>query len=175
MRIVWNLTENRFEAQFDQGSNWLACKDAVSAAGFKTAGPPTWTWFSIRSLALTKLRENRPVSGLTITPEALEKYNSLKVQDEANLAVKAEYQKVRKALKKEQQLNERCATGPQLQADPELGECFKVEPGESRIWNKPVVPPPPTILCHICRTPVYAYELQDPPTCLDCEFPEKST
>jgi len=35
---------------------------------------------------------------------------------------------------------------------------------------KPFVPPaPPSILCVVCKSPVYFYEKQDPPTCLWCE------
>jgi hypothetical protein len=172
LRIVWNSAENRFEAQFDTQS-WQACKDAVQTAGFHTTGPPAWVWFSIRSIALTRLRENKPPSGLTITPEALEKYKTLKAQDDANLAVKVAYKKVRKELKKEQQLN----TLPKLKLyfEPSVGfECVQVEPRKST-FVLPYVPPPPTLLCHLCQTPVYEYECQEPvPLCLDCEFSENN-
>jgi hypothetical protein len=174
MRITWNSQESRFEAELTSGPMWASDKDCLSAAKFSCSGPPIWTWFCTRSTALVALRENRPQSGLTITPEALERYTALKALEAANTEVKAQLDLAKKALRKEQKYQEQIA--PPAEHEMEHGQDFdynKVSDNKPVWFVPPVIPPPPTILCHVCRTPVYFYERQEPsPVCLDCEFPE---
>jgi hypothetical protein len=173
MRIIWNSTEQRFEAELTLGPEWASDKESVSQNGFRCAGPPLWIWSCTKPGVLTLLRENRPKSGLTITPEALQQYDRLKAQDDTNAAVKASLDVARKAQKKEQKYQQRCEQP--TEDETVHGSDFdyiRVEPGESRIWSMPIIFAPPTTLCHVCRTPVYFHECQDPPTCLECEFSE---
>jgi hypothetical protein len=172
MRIVWNQIEKRFEAELTPGAQWSSDKEAAQKAGMRCVGPPLWTWYCTKPSILSFLREHRPDSGLTITPEALEHYNTLKAVEDANLAVRAALKEARKAQKKEQKAESRAEQPSESEVEHGEFVYLKVDRGESSIWQKPVVSPPPTTLCHACLTPVYHYELQDPPTCLDCEFPE---
>ncbi len=175
MRIIWNQIENRFEAELTPGPLWVQDKDTVSAAKFSCLGPPTWVWYTTKPSVLTFLREHRPEFGIVITPEALENYNRLKAQDDANAAVKAQLATARKALKKEQKYQAKIAVPGETEVEHAAFTYLKIEPGESRIWaDKYVRPTPPSLLCHVCQTPVYWHECQNPPTCLDCEFPENS-
>lgn len=103
MRIIWNPNEERFEAQFVTGEQWEADKTAAMDAGFKTTGPPAWTWFVLKSAALAKLREHRPGSGLTITKEALERFNYLQGVEKKNAELKAYAKAEEKRIKKERE------------------------------------------------------------------------
>lgn len=173
MRITWNSTEQRFEAELTPGPTWTQDKESLTSNGFKCIGPPLWIWFCLKPAILSKLRENRPISGLSITPEALQQYNRLKAQEDANATVKASLDAARKAQKKERKYQQRCEqlTEDETVHGPDF-DYIRVEPGESRIWSMPVISAPPTTLCHVCQTSVYFHECQDPPICLECEFPE---
>ena len=162
MRITWNPLESRFE-----GEEICVPSDIpfVRSAKWRTDGPPKWIWWCLKAGQLEALRKAKPPSGLRITPAALEKFKELKEIEDKNAAVMAELKAARKAQKKEVRLEE---------VDSDF-VTYGGQDGESRIWSKPVVPPPPDLLCHVCRSPVYFYEMQEPPTCLDCEiFPEKA-
>ena len=172
MRITWNSQFKQFEAQLTPGEHWAADQQAVKAAGFKTEGPPSWVWLTQRAGPLTKLRTNRPNSGLSITTEALENYNRLEAQETANAAVKKALKDAKKAQKKEKaDTDEKHGTGTSFRYDAD-GWAI-IELGESKIWNKFIPPVPPSTLCSVCRTPVYWYESQEPLLCLDCEFLEE--
>lgn len=106
MRIVWNQNEERFEAQFSGekfSEQWNADKTAAMDAGFKTTGAPAWLWCVSKPAALAKLREHRPGSGLTITKEALDRFNHLQGVEQKNAELKAWAKAEEKKLKKERE------------------------------------------------------------------------
>ena len=160
MRIIWDSEFKQFEAQLSAGESWTQDQQAVKAAGFRTEGPPRWHWIAFRAAVLTKLKESKPASGLGITPEALGHYKRLLAQEEKNAEVRKALKEARKAAEKD-----KLESGPEIDWD-------NIEPGESKIRIQYVPPPAPSLLCSVCRTPVYYYESQDPPICLDCEFEE---
>ena len=163
MKITWNQEFRQFEALLSAGEYWTSDQQAVKEAGFKTEGPPEWKWLTFRAAVLTKLKSAKPVSGITITPDALTNYQRLKTLEDANAAVKSAFKAARKDMKKD----ETSLKG--FEMSPEGFLSLIVEPAEFKIW-KFVPPPSPPLLCCVCQSPVYFYELQDPPTCLDCEF-----
>lgn len=172
MRITWNNQDNRFEAELTAGVLWTSDKDALMSAGFKCIGPPLWIWWTTLSSTLTKLKTNRPQSGLTITKQALERFTAISALEAANTAVKAQLASAKKALRKDQKYQAEIAV-PQ-EHEIEHGRDFdynKVPPRTAESYTPPVIPPPPTTVCYICQTPVYWNECQEPPTCLWCEFP----
>lgn len=164
MNLRWSGTFRRFEAEFSDFQGDLA---AVKAAGFKPdTSSGAWVWWTAKSAVLTKLRNNKPASGLTITPEAREQYTALAALDAKNAEVKAALQKHQKEQKK---------TPPKDSMKMcDLGfACISKE-------DLPPMPPfaqprpqanldPNAMKCIICETPTYFYEKQDPPTCLWCE------
>jgi hypothetical protein len=122
---------------------------------------------------LSALRENRPLSGLTITPEALERYTVIKASETANIAVKAQLETAKKALRKERKYQ--AETAAPAEHEMEHGRDFdynKVSSSKPVWFVPPVIPSPPLTLCQVCHAPVYFYESQEPPTCLWCEFPQ---
>jgi hypothetical protein len=169
MKIIWNSIEKRFEAEFAQGIFWASDKDSAQSAGLKCIGPPAWVWWCAKTTPLTELKENRPSSGLTITKQALEMYLSIKAVEDKNAEVKAQLLSAKKALKKQKTIE----TASESEIYDESFSYGRVKPEDRDIWINPYIPPAtPTTLCSVCSTPVYFYELQDPPTCLDCEFPQ---
>jgi hypothetical protein len=103
LRITWNQNEERFEAQFTPGEHWQADKTAAMDAGFKTTGEPTWIWFVHKSAALAKLREHRPGSGLTISKEALDRFDYLQRVEQKNAELKAYAKEQEKRVKRERE------------------------------------------------------------------------
>lgn len=77
MRIIWSFSDNCFELEFATGDSWQGDLDSAKAAGFKTTGPPGWRWQTSKIEPLLKLRENKPLSGLTISDEALVRFKLL--------------------------------------------------------------------------------------------------
>ena len=171
MKIIWSREFKQFEAQLTAGENRVDDQQAVKTAGFITDGPPNWVWLTHRVKPLIALRKLKPLSGLTITQEALTNYNRLLAQEEANEAVKKQLKEAKK-VQKEKQNEESDSTSFQYDKD---GWAI-IDPGESTIWSektKFIPPAPPTELCSVCRTPVYFYEQHEPILlCLDCEFPD---
>jgi hypothetical protein len=168
VRIVWNSQFKQFEAQIN--GDFKTEQEAIKEAGFRGEGPPEWKWVAFRAAVLTKLKESK--LNLTITTEALEHYNRLKAQDDANKAVLDQLKEAKKKLKKEEK---QTASLEEYRPDElEHGEFsyVKIAPGEP-ILNKYIRPKPPLTLCSICQTPVYYYECQEPLLCLDCEFAEE--
>jgi len=166
MNLRWNETFRRFEAEFSTDFNEDLA--AVKTAGFKTDGAPGWVWYSYKAAPLQNLRENRPASGLTITPEAREQFAPLAQMEANNAKLKADLAAHNKTLKKKLKIEEQEGKATPIPAKgyidasdlpPLTAACVKYTP-----------PPPPTALCIICKTPVYFYEKQDPPTCLWCEL-----
>ena len=89
MRITWSDTDKCFEAEFVQGGGWQRDLDSAKEAGFKTVGAPSWRWQAFTIKPLDVLRQYRPESGLMISPEALQHYQQMRAQQEANEAVLA--------------------------------------------------------------------------------------
>lgn len=99
MNLRWDATFRRFVAEFS--SDFAGDLAAVKAAGFKPdTSSGSWVWWTGKAAPLTKLRENRPASGLTITPEAREQYTPLAAMEAKNAEIKAEAAKANKELKK---------------------------------------------------------------------------
>ena len=180
MNIAWLQPERVFVVEFSTDFN--GDLDAVKMAGFKTFGPPQWVWYapSPGIKALNKLRENKPASGLTITPEALEIYKPLAERWAKNEEIKNQLLQVKKAAKKEAKKQEQIENTPQ--ADPSyipdgnLPPCLfaGVEKVQVQHGQVSVFTPAPHLgpWCTFCRQPVHFYELQEPPTCLWCEVHE---
>ena len=90
MRIVWNTDTVCFELEFDRG-NFQGDLDTAKAAGFRTSGPPAWTWFSPSTKALKALQANRPSEGLTISDEALKIFKSKCASEDEAARIKKMY------------------------------------------------------------------------------------
>jgi hypothetical protein len=97
VRILWNDTEKYFQAEFAQAS-WAGDKDAAQAAGFRTSGPPAWTWFTTKPSVLTALRDKHRPAELTLTERALAEYKKRNEEDVKKTALRKEFTKARKAL-----------------------------------------------------------------------------
>jgi hypothetical protein len=110
MNISWHPVERVFIAEFDEFQGDL---EAAKAAGFKPLGvPPPWIWHapSPGVKALNRLREKRPASGLTISPEALEIYKPLAELEAKNLEVRKQLTEAKKKNKKAQKEKQQKAT-----------------------------------------------------------------
>jgi len=160
VNLRWN---GRFEAEFS--SDFQGDLAAVKAAGFKSdTSSGVWIWHTSKAGPLTKLRETRPPSGLTITPEAKSQYIPLAEMEEKNSKIKTEAKEYSKSIKKKRDVVEQIKRALVI---PEKGyiEASDLPPMPPNP-KKYVPPPPPDTLCIICGAPVYFYELQSPPTCL---------
>ena len=160
MRISWNAG---FQVEFSQ-AHWQEDLDTAKAAGFRTEGPPAWIWKTQKASVLNALKELKPKSGLTITPEALEKYKSLNERETKNAELKKNLKKALKDLKKEADKNDPTtlydytAKGYIVASDlPPLPPFVSTHPQ----------PIPPKEKCMICDDPLYFYERED--ICLHCE------
>lgn len=165
MNLRWNGTHRRWEVEFS--TDFQGDLVAVKAAGFKTEGPPEWVWYSYKAEPLQKLRENRPASGLTITPEAREQFTALVTVEAKNAETKAQLAEHNKVLKKNLKTQKLDATALVI---PEKGYIDATDlPLHETEYVSYVPPSPPDTLCIVCKTPIYFYELQDPSICLFCE------
>lgn len=164
VRIIWDPNFKQFEAQLSSGESWASDQQAVKAAGFKTEGPPEWRWVAFRAAVLIKLKKANPSSGLTITPEALEHFKTLKTAEDTNATVRAALKAHRKEIGK----IEDSGKGFKMIMGPEGFLIAEIEAGDPSSWKLPPMTPPN--YCSVCQTAVYSFEKQDPPTCLDCEF-----
>jgi hypothetical protein len=164
MNIVWDSSAREFVAEFDDFHGDL---EAVKAAGFRTTGPPEWRWHapSPGIKALNRLRQNRPASGLTISPEALEVYKPLAEIEAKNDAVRKQLAEQKKKVKKEQRESAKCDWLPVGKEYLEASDLPPMPPMERTY----VPPPPPDLKCRECNQPIYMYEQQNPPLCLWCE------
>jgi hypothetical protein len=164
MNLRWSGTFRRFEAEFS--TDFHGDLAAVKAAGFKTDGAPEWIWYSYKAAPLVKLRESRPASGLTITPEAREQFTALAAVEAKNAEMKAQLAAHNKTLKKK------------LKLEKEEGNAIKIpEKGYIDASDLPPMPPRENVkvapwtgpTCVICKAPLLPFELQDPKVCLWCE------
>lgn len=176
MNIIYNAAYGRFEAQFSTDFNGDLA--AVKGAGFKCDGPPSWIWWTVKLAALNKLRENKPISGLTINESAFQQYTHLSAMEAKNeearakfAPIKEEQKKAKKQRKREEQVER---VYHKVVIPPKPGELYDFIGAE----DLPPMPPrktperPPWTgpRCAYCRQPVYVYEKQEPiPTCLFCE------
>jgi predicted type IV restriction endonuclease len=161
MRIIWN--NDRFEAEFSEFKTDL---ESVKSAGFRTDGPPQWTWHTTRVQCLNYLRKNRPQSGLIITEVALQKFNKLNEAAEQKAALKKQFKDANKKAKKESK--DPTVSGLTELVIPEGKIWISVEdlpPGKPFEWGF-VRPNPPEDRCMICEEPIYMYEHL---VCLWCE------
>ena len=166
MNLKWNASLSRFEAEFSDFHGDLA---AVKAAGFKTDGRPDWIWYTYKAEPLNKLRETRPVSGLTITPDAKQQFAVLYAVEERNAKTKAELAEHTKALKKK--IKEETHEGTTLVIVPAKGYIEASDlPPFTPICTQFNPPNKPSTVCIICGDPVWFYERQNPPVCLWCEI-----
>jgi hypothetical protein len=167
MNIRYNVVLQRFEAEFSTDFN--GDLSAVKTAGFKTDGPPGWCWWTQKIAVLNKLRANKPISGLTITPEALATYGPLAEAEAKNDAIRKQAADAKKALKKKlDKERKESETAPFVPEGKEWVEAADLPPLPPYVSSY-VLPSPPDLLCSVCAQPVYFYEKQDPPTCLWCE------
>lgn len=170
MHLKWNQFERRFEAELGSGG-FKADLEAVKEAGFKTSGAPDWVWFSLKAMPLKWLRENRPPV-LTIDASARAEYERLLPVEENNAKLKAELQVHKKALKKTLDREKRQSDLVTL-VIPEKGyigpEDLPPIPPSEKVY---IPPPPPSVLCFVCKSPVYPYEYAEGtmnPACLWCQ------
>lgn len=161
MNIRWNSEQGRFEAEFSKDFN--NDLDRVKTAKFKTDGQPNWVWWTKSVQNLNKLRQNKPPSGLTITPEAFEVYKTLQAQYETNQQVKKEFK----------QANKKAIQARQPSWLP-AGKEYLTK--EDLPPMPPFVPPVgttpmavPDLKCIECGSPVYFYEFPEIPMCLWCD------
>jgi hypothetical protein len=166
VNLRWNTDLRRFEAEFSQDFNGDLA--AVKATGFKTDGAPAWVWYSYKAEPLLKLQQNRPASGLTITPEARVQYSSLQEVEQRNEVTKAKLAEHKKALKKTLKIAEQEGNAIKV---PEKGYIDASDlPPTPLLAHKFAPPSPPKKTCLNCGDPVYFYEMQEPyPLCLWCE------
>lgn len=167
MNVRYNSIEGRFEAEFSQ--DFQGDLQAVKEAKFHTDGPPAWIWYapSPGIKALNRLREKKPASGLTITPEALEIYRPLAEAEAKNDAVRKQLADFKKKQKKEQKKSEN--TIPQISGGKGWIGPEDLPPAPAYVSSF-VRPPDPDLKCVICTQPVYFYERQEPtPMCIWCE------
>jgi hypothetical protein len=169
VNIRYNLVERRFEVDFS--TDFAGDLGAVKNAKWHTTGPPDWVWYAPGIKALNRLREKRPASGLTITPEALAIYTPLAAQEAKNDAIRKQLAEARKKAKKEQKqddANESKCLGDDFPLD---GNWEKSDPPPQQYVcsYKGVISSPPDLKCIYCKQPVYWYEQESPPVCFWCE------
>lgn len=165
MRVVWNEPERCFEAVFTQGEFWRDDLEAAKAAGFKTNGPPAWTWHTRKAEVLNKLRKNRPKSGVTLTEVALKAYGVLDQQAKTKAEIKKAFGAARKIDKKTS--FDPKTSGLTPMKVPSRGYIIASDlPPYIPTYEKFILPPPPKELCLICDEPIYFYEYL---ICLWCE------
>jgi hypothetical protein len=180
MNLRYNTIAGRFEAEFS--TDFAGDLAAVKASGFRCEGPPSWVWHTSKIPSLDKLRANRPVSGLTITNEALVVYQRLSEIERKNAEARAQFAPLAEKQKEEKEKAKKERRKQKHEEQTYVDVIIPDKPGELYGYigkdDLSVVPPhelknPPLPhtgpWCFLCKAPVYFYELQDPPTCLFCE------
>lgn len=169
MNLRWSPSCQRFEAEFADFSGDLS---AVKAAGFKTDGPDTgWIWHSHKIAVVNKLRENKPASGLTITPEALAVYQPMAALEEQNNDVRKKLADFKKSQKKKIVKQERETVTINVFRELTVEKWWLgAEDFPPYICTEKVFIPaaPPELRCSACSDPVYWYEYPEIPLCLWC-------
>jgi hypothetical protein len=160
MNLMYNTQAFRFEAEFHEFQGDLgACK----SAGFRYDGGPR-VWHTSALKVLNKLRQHKPQSGLTITPEAFAVYQRMTETEEKNKAIKKQF----KAAVKESKKNiSNWLPSDKMYLTAEDVKC----PAEAfhRPESKTVSTPHGE--CIYCGQPTYIYESVD--ACLWCERDEQ--
>lgn len=172
MNLRWNGTFNRFEAEFS--TDFQGDLAAVKSTGFKTDGAPQWIWYTYKAGPLTKLRENRPASGLTISPEARAQYTSLWATEQQNEAIKKQSLALQKELKKKVKIADqdaKAASGPQMKMCPEGYMCLSKEDFPLVVTTCPTYTAPvwDGPRCSICDSQLLPFEMHNPNICTWCE------
>jgi len=156
---------SRFEAEFSP--DFQGDLAAVKGAGFKydsSSGYPVW--HTIKVPVLLKLRANRPASGITINPDALEIFKLWLEAHEKNAEIKKAALELKKKQKKEKMERAKEDTATEVFGDKEFITREDLAPQPP--LTKPYIPhPPPPERCIICEEPLYFYELPD--ICIWCE------
>jgi hypothetical protein len=169
MNLRWNPDLRRFEAEF--GTDFRIEQPLTKAAGFKTTGPPSWVWYSIKAAPLTKLREDKPPV-LTISPEARAEYTRLKEVEDRNVATKAQLAAHTKELKKKLKLDKQDTMKPDEYMDEVLGfVCCRVLPKPAPpVSSYDKVKIIPTERCVVCKEYLFEYEYSPtgPKVCMWC-------
>jgi hypothetical protein len=168
MRILWN--NDRFEAELTPGDLWRNDKDSIQAVGFRTEGPPSWTWFTNKAANLNKLRENKPQSGLVLTQLALQKYQEINKQEEEKAALKKQFDLCKKEAGKVAKKELAKKDDYEYYADDTGITCIVVKAAEPiQMMHKFVRPSDlANARCLICDDPLYFYEAKN--ICLFCEI-----
>lgn len=165
MNLRWSGTFRRFEAEFS--TDFHGDLAAVKAAGFKTDGAPEWIWYSYKAAPLVKLRENRPASGLTITPEAKEQFTPMAQMEEKNAEVKKQLAEHNKALKKKLKIEEQECNATVIPAKGYIDASdLPPMPPRTEAFIPPVWDGP---RCAICKSQLLPFELHNPNICMWCE------
>jgi hypothetical protein len=169
VNLRWSHASQRFEAEFADFNGDLS---AVKAAGFKTDGPETgWIWHSHKIAVINKLRENKPPSGLTITPEAFLIYEPMAALEEQNQIVRKKLADFKKSQKKKVVQLERETVGVDIFRGL-TEEHWWIGAEDLPVYinrEKPFIPPAaPELRCSVCSDPVYWYEYPEIPMCLWC-------
>ena len=170
MNIRWSPTLRRFEAEFTSFAEDYA---AVRRAKFKTDGPPEWLWWTQSVKVLNALRANKPESGLTITPEALEVYKPMALMEEKNQEVRKQFDKTKKKVRRAKNVPEIDPTCLVSSIEFPEGKWWigfeDLKPRKPFVSEFPPQAPPPALLCVSCAQPVYFYENTEDKICLFCE------
>jgi hypothetical protein len=164
VKIVWNESERYFEAIFASGDQWRSDLEAAKAAGFKTGGPPAWTWYTGKAEVLTKLKKHRP-EGITISETAMRMFTALNQQVQIKTELKKAFLAARKIDKKASP--DHRISGMTTMKVPARGYIIASDlPPYVSTYEKYIPPPPPDERCLICDEPIYFYEYL---VCLWCE------
>ncbi len=151
---------SRFEAELSPDLN--GDMYALSQAGFKR---DQGIWHTIKVPVLEKLRQNRPASGITIDPDALEIFKLWQEAAVKNAEVKAAARKLEKERKKAREQEAKEETTHEVFGDKEFITAADLSPQPPQV--KPYIPPPlPEARCFVCDSPLYFYELPD--ICIWC-------
>jgi hypothetical protein len=154
MRVIWDDKDNRFLAELTPGEQWREDMEAVKAAGFKTDGPPAWSWHTTKASVLNKLRENRPKSGLVLTEVALTHYQTINQKEEEKTALKKQFKQAQKLAKKTEKFPER-----KTYFDEELQiTCLFVEPKTTEFTMPKISTVTSADRCMVCEDPLYCYD-----------------
>lgn len=167
MRIDWDASTRTFRAEFSPGAEWANDQQAAKDAGFKTSGPPAWSWSTPKVEPLNKLKAQRPASGLNISQEALAAYTQMQAVYEANQIVLTQL----KEAKKERKRAEKKETHEGLVqlVIPAKGyiDASDLPPWITLAIRTALPPNPNSAKCISCGDALYFYE--HPKFCLWCE------
>lgn len=159
MRIIWS--ENKFQAELAQGEKWREEMELVRGLGFKTSGPPNWTWTTGRASIVEKLKGKCSMSA-----DAFKQFQIISDVEKKVLEAK-------KALKKADKEAKKASLDPKISGlvtleIPAKGYIEASDlPASTQMFEIYKPPAPPKSTCMICDEPVYLYEKET--ICLWCE------